>query len=72
MRLAIGQFYLDASYGVMKFLGYSEREMLLFNQYERELGTNRWCPKGTRVNIDKSFFQKRAKIGRTKQIPPPQ
>jgi hypothetical protein len=75
MKLRIDQFYRDDNYGVMKFVGYSPDEKLMFERYEKSQFTkgaySGWLPMGQRVNLDPEFQQRRFKLGRTKPILPP-
>jgi hypothetical protein len=69
MKLLIDQFFHDSNYGVMKFMGYKEGN-LIFDRYEKTYG-DKWLPLGQRVNLEPGFQAKRFEAGRTRPIPPP-
>jgi len=75
MKFKIDQFYYDDNYKVLKFKGYKDN-MLLFERYEKSFiaygkGSG-WASTGQMVNIRADFQLKRFKVGKVKQIPPPQ
>lgn len=75
MRFSIDSFYHDATYGVVKFVGYKEGN-LLFDRYEKSFersGHNSgWKTIGQRVNIDPKFQDFRLKRKRIRPILPPE
>lgn len=75
MRFAIDSFYHDRSYGVLKFKGYKDGN-LIFEQYEKSFATRGkykgWLTTGQRVNIDPYFQSHRIKNGSIRPILPPE
>lgn len=75
MKFKIDQFYLDSNYGVIKFLGILDGN-LLFDRYEKSFvksgPLSGWSKVGGRVNIEPDFQQKRANAHKVRPIPPPQ
>ena len=71
----IDQFYHDSVYGVVKFVGYKEGN-LLFDRFEKSFETGGpragWHPIGQRVNIDPKFQDSRLQKGNVRPILPPQ
>lgn len=76
MTFEIERFYYDDNYGYVKFRGYSDQGMLLFDRYEKSFvldgAHSGWLPSGQRVNIDKEFQLKRLRAGKIRPSYPPQ
>ncbi len=75
MKFVIDNFYLDDNYGVVKYKG-SKDGNLLFDKFDKSFVTDGpysgWLPSGQRVNIKEEFMVRRAAKGKVRQIPPPQ
>jgi hypothetical protein len=71
MTFKIDQFYTDPTYGVVRFKGYKDGN-LLFDRWEKSFVTSGrysgWKEVGQRVNIDPRFQASR----KIKSIPPPE
>jgi hypothetical protein len=75
MRFKIGNFYHDKSYGVLKFEGYKDGN-LIYSQWEKSFATrgkySGWLTTGQRVNIDPKFQEQRVKNKSIRPILPPE
>jgi hypothetical protein len=75
MRFRIDSFYHDKVYGVLKYKGMKDGN-LIFEQYEKSQFTkgkySGWLTTGQRVNINPEFQKDRLKRGSIRQILPPE
>lgn len=75
MRLKIDNFYHDKTYGVLKYKGMKDGN-LIFEQYEKSQFTrgkySGWLTTGQRVNINPEFHKFRSSRNQIRPILPPE
>jgi glycine/D-amino acid oxidase-like deaminating enzyme len=76
MEPKINQFYLDKTYGIVRFVGYEPDGVLMFDKYEQSFERrgkrSGWLEAGQRVKMEPDYSRRRIQGGYLRPIPPPQ